>query len=123
MNIPVILPARMDRRNPLHQHIQHMQRLKRAKPMILLLIKKLAQFPPLDEFADNNDHLPPPNIGDLLVVVLQQDRAMPQGVELASIRNRRLTGRIAMGIVKLSRPPNPRTPLDNSINLALPTTS
>ena len=57
------------------------------------------------------------------MVILQQDRAMPQGIELAGIGDRRLARRIAMRIVEFCRPADARAPLHYSVNLALPATS
>ena len=57
------------------------------------------------------------------MVILQQDRAMPQGVQLSGVGDGCLSGRIAVRIIEFCRPADAGGALDNSINLALPATS
>ena len=65
----------------------------------------------------------PLDVGDLLVVVLHQDRAVPQGVELAGVGDGGLAHRVAVGVVELGGPADAGGALDDGVNLALPATS
>ena len=61
--------------------------------------------------------------GDLLMVVLHQDRAVAQGVELAGVGDGGLAHGVAVGVIELRGPADAGGPLDDGVNLALPTTS
>ena len=65
----------------------------------------------------------PLDVRDLLVVVLHQDRAVAQGVELAGVGDGGLAHRVAVGVVEFGRPADAGGPLDDRVNLALPATS
>ena len=83
-------------------------------------LRKLLTF---DELTDDDRHLPPFDVGDLLVVVLHEDRAVPQGIELSGVGDGGLAHGVAVGVVELGCATNAGRPLDDDVNLALPATS
>ena len=85
--------------------------------------EELAELPPLDQLADHHHHLLAFHIRDLLVVILHQNGAVPQGIELAGIGDGGFAGGIAVGVVELRGPADAGVALDNRVNLALPATS
>src|ERR1700722_66310 len=123
VNVAMIFAARVDRSNALGQFVQNVKCLESAQSLAGLRGEEFAQLLSLDQFADDHRDLAPMHHGQFLVVILHQDGAMPQGIQLAGIADGGLAGWIAEGIVKLGRPVDAGSPLDNRINLALPTTS
>src|SRR5208282_1747726 len=75
------------------------------------------------EFADDDDDLAALDVGGFLVVVLEQDGAVAEGVELAGIGDGGFAGGIAVGVIEFCGPADAGAALDNSVNLALPATS
>jgi hypothetical protein len=57
------------------------------------------------------------------VVVLHQDRAVAQSVELARVGDGRLAHRVAVGVVEFRGPANAGGAFDDDVNLALPAAS
>jgi hypothetical protein len=99
------------------------QRLERAEAPVGLAVEELAELLAFDELTDHHHDLALADVGDLLVVVLHQDRAVPQGVELAGVGDGGLARGVAVGVVELGRPADAGVPLDDAVNLALPATS
>jgi hypothetical protein len=116
----VVLAAGVDRCDAFRQRVQDVQRLERAEPSAGLLLEELAELEPLDQFTDDDGDLLLPEVCDLLMVVLHQDRTVAQRIELARVRDCGFSGRIAMGVVELRRPADARRPLDDGIDLSLP---
>src|SRR5690606_27484075 len=61
----------------------------------------------------------PVHFHHLGVVVLEHDRARPQGVELARVADRPLSCRVPVREIELGGPADARVPLANLVDLAL----
>src|SRR5690242_16393885 len=123
VDVAVILAAGVDRGDPLGQHVKYVQRFERAQPMLGLLAHELGELLALDEFADDGDHLLAANGEDLLVVILHQDWAVAQRVELARVSDGGLAGGVAMGVIELGGAADAGDLVYDDVNFAFPATS
>ncbi len=123
VDVSVVLAARMDGGDAACNRIEHVKRFEGGEGSMPLLDEKLAELLSFDQFTDDDGHLPLLDVGDLLVVVLHQDGAVPQRVELLGVSDCGLSGGIAVRVVELGGATDAGGALDNRINLAFPATS
>lgn len=120
MEIAVVLPEAMDALDSLDQGVEQVESLERMQPSPGLTLEKVGEELSLDVLRDQHGDRSAPDEDRLFRVVVDDDGAVAELVELPGVELRRLVPQVPMGKEELRRALDARAPLSNPVDLALP---
>ena len=120
MEIAVVLAQVMDALDSLDQRVQEVEPLERVEPSAGLPLEKVGEELSLDVLRDQHRNRSAPDEDRLFGVIVDDDRAVAELVELPGVELRRLVAQVAMGEEELRRALDAGAPLSNPVDLALP---
>lgn len=119
VHVPVILAPRMDLLKTHRKRVQQTHRLEHRQTLPRLTLNEVVQNLPLDVLADQRRHRTRLETNRLRVVVLHQQRAITQPLQLARIPTNRLIPFIPMREKQLRGTRHARPTLTHPIHLTL----
>lgn len=120
VDIAVVFAARVNGGDALGQAVEDMEGLECGQPVLMLALEKFAELFAFHQLGDHHGHFSLFDINDFLVVILHEDRAMAQGIELAGVDDGGIAHRIAMGVIEFGGAADAGGAFDNRIHLAFP---
>ena len=119
VDVAVVFAAGVDRRDALCQCVKDVEGFERREASLGLALEKLGEFFALYEFGDDDNHFFAFDAGHLLVVVLHQDGAVSQGIELPGVGDDGFAGGVAVRVVELGSTADARVAFGDDIDLTL----
>ena len=120
MQVAMIIAALMDALDATGEGMQQMQRLERCESLARLPIQELAQNLAFNKLGDKHGNTGTFVENVFLRVILNNDRAMAQLVQLFGVKLRRAIFQVAMGKEKFRRSVNTGCELPDQVDFTLP---
>ena len=120
MEIAMVLAQAMDAFDSLDQRVQEVEPLEGVEPSAGLPLEEVGEELSLDVLRDQHRNRSAPDEDRFFGVIVDDDRAVTELVELPGVELRRLVAQVAMGEEELRRALDAGAPLSNPVDLALP---
>jgi hypothetical protein len=120
MEIAVVLAKAMDALDSLYQRVEEVESLERMQPSAGLTLEKVGEELSLDVLRDQHGDRSAPDEDRLFRVVVDDDGAVAELVELPGVELRRLVPQVPVGKEELRRALDAGASLSNPVDLALP---